>query len=102
MSPAFKVRDVRLAPAPSIASTVLSKPSCRSGTQEPPYSSLAGTQYTDLKLLYEKENSCFEADDKIHMQNVMLFDDFMTTMDFNFTRRLCHYWNAKTSGVWPK
>jgi len=64
--------------------------------------SLVGTQYTDLKLLYEKEGSCFEADDKIHMQNVMLFDDFMTTMDFNFTRRLCHYWNAKTSGVWPK
>jgi hypothetical protein len=39
---------------------------------------------------------------KAYIQNVMIFDDFISPFEFNFYRRLWHMWNSKTTGTWPK
>ena len=61
---------------------------------------LTDITWTDMLML--EENLPNILNNPIYMQNVFVCDSFMTAMDFNFMRRLCHYWNAKTTGVWPK
>jgi hypothetical protein len=58
--------------------------------------------WNNLRMMEEYVSDYFGVGDTMYMQNIFVFDSFMTAMDFNFMRRLCHYWNAKTSGVWPK
>lgn len=36
-----------------------------------------------------------------YLQNAMVFDGFITPLEFNTLRRLCFMWNNKTTGTWP-
>jgi hypothetical protein len=61
---------------------------------------LTDITWTDMLML--EENLPNMLNNPIYMQNILVCDSFMTAIDFNFMRRLCHYWNAQTTGVWPK
>jgi hypothetical protein len=60
------------------------------------------TTWTSLKMLYENYSNSLVSTKYAYLQNIFIINGYMTAMEFNFFRRLCYYWNAKTSGAWPK
>jgi len=59
-------------------------------------------KWSTINLLRENISGSMTDDDKAYLQNVFVFDDFITPAEFNTLRRLCWMWNNKTSGSWPQ
>lgn len=58
--------------------------------------------WTQLYLLNTDGGDVFVDDnEKGYVQNVMVMDDWISPLQFNTLRRLCHLWNTKTSGANP-
>jgi hypothetical protein len=58
--------------------------------------------WSSVKLLTESVATAIPSPESMYVQNAMVFDGFMTTLEFNTMRRLCYMWNKKTTGTWPK
>jgi hypothetical protein len=58
------------------------------------------SQWTELKLSNEAVADILD-NKSIYLQNIFVFDGFMSPADFNTMRRLCFMWNNKTTGSWP-
>lgn len=58
--------------------------------------------YTTIEMLKMPSAEVMQSPDYAYLQNIMLFDDYLTPGGFNFLRRLCHMWNNKLLGTWPK
>jgi len=54
-----------------------------------------------IRLLYKSNLSTMSGTDKAYIQNAMVFDGFLSCVDFNTLRRLCFMWNGKST-VYPK
>jgi hypothetical protein len=60
--------------------------------------------WTAVSMLKEYDNNVYkvlETSATAYLQNVMIFNAYISPMEFNFLRRLCYHWNKKT-GVYPK
>ena len=60
------------------------------------------TVYTNFKLLAESAVDSLRESGNAYIQNAMVFDGYLSEMQFNMIRKLCYIWNSKTSGVNPR
>ena len=60
------------------------------------------TIYNNFRLLAESTVDTLIEDEKAYIQNAMVFDGYLSAMQFNMIRKLCYIWNSKTSGVNPR
>jgi len=54
------------------------------------------TTWTTVELLKEQSAQALKTGENAHLQNVMIFDDFIPPSQFNTLRRLAYMWNSKT------
>lgn len=59
------------------------------------------TSWATVKLLDEAGGMNIIGNQTVYIQNAFFFDGFVTPVTFNTLRRLCHYWNSRSSGTWP-
>jgi hypothetical protein len=52
-------------------------------------------KWDTCKLIYVPEASTISGDASI--QNVMILDSWISPLQFNWMRRMCHYWNYQTT-----
>jgi len=57
--------------------------------------------WTSVKLLNETTDATVIENEYVYVQNPMIFNGFISPMEFNNLRRLCYLWNNKTE-VYPK
>jgi hypothetical protein len=57
--------------------------------------------YTSVEFLKESAVNTLPSGNKAKMQNIFFVDDYISSMQFNFLRRLCYMWNTKSSGINP-
>ena len=60
------------------------------------------TIYNNFKLLAESAVDTLDENENAYIQNAMVFDGYLSAMQFNMIRKLCFIWNSKTSGVNPR
>jgi len=60
------------------------------------------TIYNNFRLLAESAVDTLDENEKAYIQNAMVFDGYLSAMQFNMIRKLCFIWNSKTSGVNPR
>ncbi len=64
-----------------------------------PSNMIDALKFTECYLFQEGGSGALSG--SAYMQNVFFIDDYITTMEYNFLRRLCYFWNKKT-GDYPK
>lgn len=63
---------------------------------------LGSYSWDTLNLIQESVATAIPAEQRVFVQNAMVFNGYLSGFDFNTIRRLCWLWNKKTIGTWPK
>jgi len=66
-------------------------------TADPP-----DVKWDTLRLIEESTTAAIPPDGLVYLQNVMIFNGYLTAYDFNMLRRLCFLWNTNTTEMLPK
>lgn len=59
------------------------------------------TVYDRIDFLKESAIASLPSGNQAILQNIFFIDDYISSMQFNFLRRLCYMWNTKATGINP-